>query len=92
MTLLRSELGLSEPYLAPRSETEKQLAEIWRIALDVDQVGVNDSFFWLTGNSLTAARIFAEVERLFGVRLPMSTLVSAESVALLAERIDKQRV
>jgi len=28
---------------------------------------------------------------MFGVRLPMSTLVTAESVALLAERIDKQR-
>jgi acyl carrier protein len=91
MTILRSELDLAGAYVAPRSETERQLAEIWRIALDLDQVGVNDSFFWLTGNSLTAAQIFAEIERVFGVRLPMSTLVAAESVALLAERIDRQR-
>ncbi len=91
MTLLRSELGLAQAYVAPRSATEEQLAEIWRVALDLDQVGVDDSFFWLTGSSITAARIFAEIERVFGVRLPMSTLVTAESVALLAQRIDKQR-
>jgi hypothetical protein len=35
--------------------------------------------------------IFAEIERVFGVRLPMSTLVAARSVALLAQRIDEQR-
>ena len=91
MTILRSELGLTDPYVAPRSETERQLEEIWRIALNLDQVGVDDSFFWLPGNSLIAARIFAEIEQVFGVRLPMSTLVKAKSVALLAGRIDQER-
>jgi len=91
MTILRSELGLAQDYVAPRSETEKQLAEIWRVALSLDRVGVDDSYFWLPGDSLIAARIFAEIERVFGVRLPMSTLVNAKSIALLAERIDQKR-
>lgn len=91
MTILRSELGLEQDYVAPRSATETQLAEIWRTALNLDQVGVDDSYFWLPGDSLIAARIFAEIERVFGVRLPMSTLVTAKSVALLAERIDQKR-
>ena len=91
MTILRSELGLEQDYVAPRSETEKRLAEIWRTALNLDEVGVDDSYFWLPGDSLIAARIFAEIERVFGIRLPMSTLVTAESIALLAERIDQTR-
>lgn len=91
MTILRSELGLEQDYVAPRSETEKRLAEIWRTALNLDEVGVDDSYFWLPGDSLIAARIFAEIERQFGIRLPMSTLVTAESIALLAERIDQTR-
>jgi acyl carrier protein len=91
MTILRSELGLAVDYVAPRSETEKRLAEIWRTALNLDEVGVDDSYFWLPGDSLIAARIFAEIERVFGVRLPMSTLVTAKSVALLAERVDQAR-
>jgi acyl carrier protein len=91
MTIVRRELGLAQDYVAPRSDSERQLAEIWRIALNLDQVGVDDSYFWLPGDSLIAARIFAEIERVFGVRLPMSTLVKAKSVALLAERIDQRR-
>jgi acyl carrier protein len=91
MTILRSELGLAQDYVAPRSETEKRLAEIWRVALNLDEVGVDDSYFWLPGDSLIAARIFAEIERAFGVRLPMSTLVTAKSVALLAARIEQGR-
>lgn len=91
MTILRSDLGLEQDYAAPRSETEKRLAEIWRAALNLDEVGIDDSYFWLPGDSLIAARIFAEIERVFGVRLPMSTLVTAKSVALLAARIDRMR-
>jgi acyl carrier protein len=91
MSIMRSELGLAQSNVAPRSDTERQLAEIWRIALNLDRVGVDDSYFWLPGDSLIAARIFAEIERVFGVRTPMSTLVGARSVALLAERIDAQR-
>lgn len=91
MTILRSELGLAQDYVAPRSETERRLAEIWRTALNLDQVGVDDSYFWLPGDSLIAAQIFAQIESVFGVRLPMSTLVTAKSVALLAEHIDRKR-
>jgi acyl carrier protein len=91
MTILRSELGLAQGYVAPRSETETKLAEIWQIALNLDQVGVEDNYFWLPGDSLIAAMIFAEIERVFGVRLPMSTLVASRSVALLAQRIDERQ-
>jgi acyl carrier protein len=91
MALQRSELGLAQEYEAPRSETERRLAEIWRASLDLDRVGIHDDYFWLRGDSLIAAVIFAEIERVFGVRLPMSTLVSAKSVAELARRIDGQR-
>ncbi len=91
MTISRSDLGLAQDYVAPRSETEQRLVEIWQRALNLDQVGVEDSYFWLPGDSLIAARIFAEIERVFGVRLPMSTLVKARSIALLAERVDAAR-
>ena len=90
MVLRRSELGLSREYVAPRTETERKLVEIWQSALNLDEVGVEDSFFWLGGHSLMAAVIFANIEQVFGVRLPMSTLVAAESVALLAQRVDDE--
>jgi acetylornithine deacetylase/succinyl-diaminopimelate desuccinylase-like protein len=37
--------GDASSYVAPRNHIEKQLAEIWSETLDVERVGVHDSFF-----------------------------------------------
>lgn len=79
---------LTTPYVAPRTPTERGLAEIWSAALSLDRVGVEDRYLDLGGDSLTAALIFAEIEEKLGVQLPMVTLDSAPSIAQLAPRID----
>ena len=40
------------PYVAPQTETEKKLSEIWKQILHLEQVGVQDNFFELGGHSL----------------------------------------
>jgi acyl carrier protein len=80
----RAQFPLRSPYLAPRTETETRLAEIWRVALGMDCVGVEDSYHDLGGDSVLAAVIFAEIEESFRIRIPMATLVEAPTVAELA--------
>lgn len=79
---------LTRPYRAPRTPSETRLAEIWRAALSLDKVGIEDGYLDLGGDSLIAAAIFAGIEREFGVHLPMVTLVSAPTIADLAAKID----
>ncbi|AXT51937.1 amino acid adenylation domain-containing protein [Aquimarina sp. BL5] len=43
-----------EKYIAPQSNEEKDFAEIWQNLLNIDQVGVNDNFFTLGGDSIIA--------------------------------------
>ncbi|NJN67596.1 MAG: amino acid adenylation domain-containing protein [Chloroflexaceae bacterium] len=50
----RLELGIA--YVAPQSELEQAIAAVWQEALNAKQVGVEDSFFDLGGNSLLMAR------------------------------------
>ena len=91
MLVPRALLALRRPYAAPRTRTEKTVAEIWRDALAMDRVGVDDDYRELGGDSLLAALIFAAIERRFGVSLPTSALLKAWTVAALSRKIDAAR-
>jgi thioesterase domain-containing protein/acyl carrier protein len=79
---------MSAPVACPpagHTDLESLLAEIWRRILDVDQVGPHDELFCLGGDSLAAAEILAEIQKLLGRNLPLTALFSAPTVAGLAE-------
>ena len=84
----REQFPLPCAYAAPRSPTEAKLADIWRVALSMDRVGVLVDYNDLGGDSLVATVIFAEIEAAFGMALPIATLVSAGTIEALAQRID----
>jgi len=61
----------------PRGATEEQLAEIWRLLLPQDgarsgDIGREDTFFALGGNSLSAARLMFRIGEAFGVELGLA--------------------
>ena len=69
----------------PRTPVEKTLAGIWRELLGVEAVGLEDDFFELGGHSLLAVKLFAEIERTFARKLPLSTLFQATTLGRLAD-------
>jgi amino acid adenylation domain-containing protein/FkbH-like protein len=71
-------------YVAPRTQLESQLCELWRNLLRVDRVGIEDDFFELGGHSLLAVRLFAELEKITGRKLPLVTLFNAPTIRQLA--------
>jgi acyl-CoA synthetase (AMP-forming)/AMP-acid ligase II/pimeloyl-ACP methyl ester carboxylesterase/acyl carrier protein len=79
-------------FVAPRTETERRLVEIFRGVFSLDRVGVKDSFFDLGGYSLMAVRLFGEIEKEFGVKLPLVSLYQHPTVEGMAERIGKEGV
>ena len=87
--VLRRQLPLLGPYVAPRTATEHKLAEIWRGTLGMDQVGIDDAYEDLGGDSLRAAGIFAEIEQTFAIEIPMATLVDAPTIEQLARKVDQ---
>lgn len=67
---------------------EKQLAAIWQDILDVDRVGIQDNFFHLGGTSLLSVRLFAEIEKKLGKKLPLATLFKAATLEEIAQLFD----
>ena len=80
----RTRSGDQSGYVAPRSEFEKQICDLWQKLLRIERVGVKDNFFDLGGHSLLAVRLFAELEKLTGHKLPMVTIFQATTVEELA--------
>ncbi|MFJ6198107.1 SDR family NAD(P)-dependent oxidoreductase [Micromonospora sp. NPDC092111] len=76
---------------APRTELEITIAGVWRDGLGVAEVGVDDDFFALGGNSLVAVQLIASMRKATGVRLPMRSLFETPTVAGLAARIEELR-
>ncbi len=74
---------------APRTETERWLADVWRELLGVDRVGVGDGFFALGGNSLHATQLAARVREAFGVDLHPRTMFTDPVLEQLAARLDE---
>jgi amino acid adenylation domain-containing protein/FkbH-like protein len=86
----RPQPGNHGPYVAPRTSLERQLCELWQRLLRVETVGIRDNFFDLGGHSLLAVRLFADIERIVGRKLPLVTLFQATTIEQLAPLLDSK--
>jgi thioesterase domain-containing protein/acyl carrier protein len=77
-------------FVAARNHLEHKLVEIWEEALDVHPIGIKDNFFDLDGDSLLAVQIFGKIEKQFGQKLPLATIIHAETIEEVAAIITKQ--
>ncbi len=77
-------------YLAPRNAVEKQLVQLWENSLKKHPIGVRDDFFALGGNSLIAAQIFAKIEKIFGKKLPLATLLHVSTIEEIANILQEE--
>jgi phthiocerol/phenolphthiocerol synthesis type-I polyketide synthase E len=83
--------NLSTAYVAPQTETERELADIWGAQLGVDKVGIHDRFFELGGHSLLAVQLANEIHDRLLVDLPVLKLFQSPTVAALAVVVDQAR-
>lgn len=76
--------------IAPRSNAEKQLTDIWERVLGVRPRGVEENFFDVGGNSLAAVRLLVEIEEISGRRLPLAALLQAPTIEELARFLEDE--
>jgi acyl carrier protein len=79
---------LARPFLGPHTETEKGLAAIWVELLGVEDIGIDDDFFDLGGQSLMAIKAVSRIRDVFDVDLSLRNLFERPTVRGLAELID----
>ena len=77
---------------APRTPLEELIASIWCEVLDLERVGIHDSFFDLGGHSLSAMKIVSRIRKSLQVDLPIRTLFQTPTIAAIADAISGETV
>jgi amino acid adenylation domain-containing protein len=81
----QTRLEAADSVVAPRDELESQLTEIWEEFLKIKPIGITDNFFDLGGDSLLAMNLFAKIEIVCQIQLPLSAIFQAPNIADLAQ-------
>jgi len=72
----------------PQTETERVIAAIWSELLRKDGIGIDDDFFDLGGQSMTAVGLIGRLRDAFDVNIEIAMLFERPTIAGLSEAID----
>lgn len=75
-----------ECYVAPQTETEHILCEIWEAVLGYGQVGLEDNFFHLGGDSIKAIQIVSRAGK-YGLKIDVGHIFEAYTIKNLARYV-----
>jgi amino acid adenylation domain-containing protein len=77
----------SAEYVAPRNEVEQTIADIWSAVLQIPQVGIDDNFFGLGGDSIMSIQVIARAKQ-GGIRVTPIQLFQARTIKALARMLE----
>src|SRR5436309_1859057 len=83
------DLGMADP--CALSRVEAAIAQVWRDLLTVPEVGADDDFFQLGGDSLRAVEMLAAIDELLLTLVDFPDFLETPTVAGLAEAVERAR-
>jgi NAD(P)-dependent dehydrogenase (short-subunit alcohol dehydrogenase family) len=86
----RPTLGTS--YVEPRTDLERTIAAMWGDLLGISEVGIDDNFFDLGGNSLVGLSLTSRLRKELGVQdIPAHVIYEAPTVSTLARFVGQDQ-
>jgi acyl carrier protein len=76
--------------VAPRSDKEKIIADLWKEILELDRVGRDDNFFDLGGNSLDTIKVSHRLKEEFVKDIPIIIIFRHPTVRSIAAYLDRE--
>jgi len=76
-------------YVAPRTEVEQIVADVFSILLPADRAGVHDNFFELGGDSLLAMRAVVHLRSALSIELPIQVIFDAPTLGDVASLVEE---
>lgn len=82
--LLQKIAEMPEEITPPKNETEKALVEIWKEVLELKEIGTNQNFFEIGGDSLSAIKLLSLINLKFEVQITIKALFDMPTIEELA--------
>ncbi|MBD2207319.1 amino acid adenylation domain-containing protein [Calothrix sp. FACHB-1219] len=80
---------LTAAYVAPQSQTEIMLANIWQVVLNVEKVGIYDNFFDLGGHSLLAVQVYSQLREIVYKDISIVDLFTYPTISSFAKYLNQ---
>ena len=74
----------------PKNDIERSISETWKNVLGLDQIGVNDNFFEVGGNSIKLIELSQQLEKRLGREIPIPKVYLYPTIALLAKFVQDE--
>lgn len=78
---------LATPYVAPGSDLEQKLVEIWEEILGYTPIGIRDDFFQLGGDSLSMIRLISRIHKFLRVQICLQEAFENKNISMQAALI-----
>ena len=75
-------------FVAPSNKREIKLAEIYGELLNIEKIGIDDSFFDLGGHSLLATRLISRLYQAFKIELSLKDIFEKPTIRGLVKRLN----
>jgi len=75
---------------ATPQNVKEQLTKIWEDMLGVSPIASDQNYFDLGGDSILAVQMFAQIEKVFGAKLPVATLFDAPTIEHLVQVLGRE--
>ncbi|RQO64381.1 hypothetical protein DBR43_33020, partial [Pedobacter sp. KBW06] len=84
------ETGDGDKYVAPQNETQTGICNIWQEVLGISNVGIDDDFFQVGGNSILAIQASHRMTAALAYEVKVADLFRYKTPAKLSENLDKK--
>lgn len=71
-------------------DIEEKISEIWSDILKINKININDNFFDLGGHSLSSIQLICQIQKKFGISIPMQKFLDSPTIASLAAKIKSE--
>jgi tyrocidine synthetase-3 len=87
-----AELSTQGNYVAPQTDAEKKIAQLWRDILGVENIGIHDNFLEMGAHSLNMGAFLNRLHRELNVRIDLRDIFLSPTVYGIARLLEQQAV